>query len=488
MDNKPIQILVVDNDETILEFMKVLLSEIYDLRIAEDGLKALEVINTFTPQIMFIDLIMPNIGGIKLCQILRKNPAFEKVPLVVLSAISPEEETDFSLYGFDSCIAKGPLKKVGESVIEIIEDFRSTGRSGVGYRTYGLENLYKREITKELLSTKRHSDLILGNLSECILELTEEGYIVFSNKAAISLLDIPEEKLLAAHITDIFEEESKAVIEGLYKKIKSRNRQTITLKTPIHIKEKRAIAAMLRVEEENAVTIIVIMNDVTEKVKAEEKLKRVNENLEKRVKERTEELEILLSEIHHRVKNNLQIILSILSVQARGSGNSEFIDLSKDLRNRITAISLIHEKLYMSENFGNINFRKYAESIAFHLIQSFGMTDRYIDIDLNISNIFVKLDTAIPCGIIINELISNSLKHAFSDQQKGSIYIEFEDLANDRFKLTVSDSGPGFPEDFNLEKTETTGMKIVGTLVRQLRGSMVITDTPRHGISIEFKL
>ena len=149
------KVLVVDNDASFITFMDMFLKKQgYQVRTAEDGLSALRVLKEFTPEVMLIDLIMPNIGGDKLCLIIRNTERLKDAFLVLVSAISAEEEGLYLRYGFDACIAKGPLKVTGEHVLTLIRQFEAGKKSDSEPATLGLDGIAKREITKELLSTK----------------------------------------------------------------------------------------------------------------------------------------------------------------------------------------------------------------------------------------------------------------------------------------------------------------------------------------------
>jgi two-component system cell cycle sensor histidine kinase/response regulator CckA len=199
------KILVVDNHPIILEYMSKFLSkEGHEVRTSGDGLNALDILEGYSPDIIFIDLIMPNIDGKKLCQIIRAMPEMKDTYLIILSAAAAEEQIDFKAIGANACIAKGPLDKMGQYVIAALYDAEHGRSRTTQERIFGVENLYSRQITKELLSIWKHYEVVLGSLSEGILEITPGGRIVFANPTAISLTGIPEEKLLASNVLGLF--------------------------------------------------------------------------------------------------------------------------------------------------------------------------------------------------------------------------------------------------------------------------------------------
>lgn len=202
--------------------------------------------------------------------------------------------------------------------------------------------------------------------------------------------------------------------------------------------------------------LALIIEDVTERCKAE-----------KNIKKSLREKEALLREIHHRVKNNLQIITSLLNLQLQRIEGEDINKVFRECQGRIKAMAMIHEHLYQSPSLAKIDFKEYTEKLLEDLIISYGAK---IKKRIEIDDIHLKIDTAIPLGLIINELVSNSIQHAFPNG-KGTITIKLTSQ-NGKMELIVADDGIGFPEDIELEKTDTLGLKLVNILVSQLDGKI----------------
>jgi PAS domain S-box-containing protein len=200
--------------------------------------------------------------------------------------------------------------------------------------------------------------------------------------------------------------------------------------------------------------------DITEKKEAENKL--INSLKEK---------EILLKEIHHRVKNNLQIISSLLRLQAGYTHDKQSLRIFNDSQSRIRAMAMIHENLYQSNDLERIDFYKYVSNLTTYISRCYGL-GKDLKITLDIDDIALRIDTAIPCGLIINELVSNSIKHALIDQTQGNIHIEFNKIGNHKYSLTVSDNGKGILEDAEIRLSQSMGLQLVWNLVEQLEGSI----------------
>ncbi|MBI5680499.1 MAG: PAS domain-containing protein [Methanobacterium sp.] len=216
------------------------------------------------------------------------------------------------------------------------------------------------------------------------------------------------------------------------------------------------------------------ITDITDKQRAEEELKLS-----------LEEKNILLQEIHHRVKNNMQIISSLLSLQSSYVDDEMTLNNLKESQERIKAMALVHEKLYQSDNIVKINFADYINSLVNELFNSYRANKGLIRLNIDVNDIFLDIDTAIPCGLIINELISNIFKHAFIEGKKGDVYIKFFKI-KDKYTLIISDNGIGLPSDVDFNNTKTLGLQLVNALVNQLKGAVKISRTNGTEFIIKF--
>ncbi|MBE9183524.1 PAS domain S-box protein [Microcoleus sp. LEGE 07076] len=193
-----------------------------------------------------------------------------------------------------------------------------------------------------------------------------------------------------------------------------------------------------------------------------------------RIQAALREKKVLLKEIHHRVKNNMQVISSLLQLQAQYIEDEPTLALFEESQTRIHSMALIHEQLYQSENLDRIDLPPYVENLVANLYQSFGCGNTSIQFNLNVDPIFLNIETAIPCGLIINELVSNSLKYAFSQSLAGEININFHKINSQQFHLSIQDNGSGLPAGFDVENTESLGLRLVRMLTNQLDGTLVV--------------
>jgi two-component sensor histidine kinase len=211
---------------------------------------------------------------------------------------------------------------------------------------------------------------------------------------------------------------------------------------------------------------------------------RLNHNLVRKtdaLQEALGENEILLKETHHRVKNNLQMISSLLNLQANQEADPSIVDALKEGQNRVKSVALIHEKLYQNESLAQIDFKEYIENLSNHL---FMLQRNNAELKLDINNILVDMDTAIPLGLIINELLTNSLKYALNQDNR---VINLSLIKEEDYLLIYDDHGPGIPEDFDIKKSDSLGMKLIHMLSRQITGTINIDPIIRSKFQISFK-
>lgn len=221
-----------------------------------------------------------------------------------------------------------------------------------------------------------------------------------------------------------------------------------------------------------------VSRDVTESKQAE-----------KQIKDALKEKEILLKEVHHRVKNNLQVISSILNLQSSYVSDENTLNILRESQNRIKSMAFIHESLYQNKDFAQIKFSEYVVNLSNNLVHSYGLNNKLIDLKLEIDEVFLNLDDSIPCGLIINELVSNALKYAFSEKEQGEIEIKVKNKGETLY-LSVADNGKGLPKNFSIENTQTLGLQLVSSLSEQLDAELKLNSKQGKGtcFEIEFKL
>jgi len=198
------------------------------------------------------------------------------------------------------------------------------------------------------------------------------------------------------------------------------------------------------------------------------------------------EKEVLLQEIHHRVKNNMQIISSLLRLQARTIKDKKIREILRASHSRIRSMALIHESLYRSEDYARIDFSAYIKKLTTHLLSAYAVEANGIHLEVKIEDVYLDINKAIPCGLLVNELVSNSLKHGFQGIKKGNIQVKMRIDKAGEYTLVVRDTGIGLPKNMDIHKTETLGMQLITDLVRQLEGSIKLRREKGTEFRIKF--
>jgi len=221
--------------------------------------------------------------------------------------------------------------------------------------------------------------------------------------------------------------------------------------------------------------MVMVSRDITER-----------KEFENALKASLEEKEVLLREIHHRVKNNMQVISSLLNLQQSYVKDEEAVDVLRESQNRVLSMSMVHEMLYQTHDLTNINFSTYIKGLVSNLYDSYSVNQNTIKSVLNLDDISLNIETAVPLGLIISELVSNSIKHAFPSGKGGEISITLH-TNDDVHELIISDNGIGIPESVNLNETKTLGINLVNNLIRQIDGEMDVYNSHGTEFRIRFK-
>jgi len=236
-----------------------------------------------------------------------------------------------------------------------------------------------------------------------------------------------------------------------------------------------AEASISKVGSPGNLLFTVILRDVSERMEAVKKI---------RVSLR--EKEALLREIHHRVKNNLQIVASLLALEARGTSDELTRKMFEESQNRIHSMSLLHETLYRSNDLSQIAFPEYIRELTAHLFRSYGILHDRIRLRLDLDDLGLHIDSAVPCGLIVNELASNALKHAFPDGRPGEVRIELRRLESGLVELVVADDGIGMSGD--IAQAKSLGLRLVRTLAEQLSAKLEFSSPPGTAVKLTFPL
>lgn len=330
----------------------------------------------------------------------------------------------------------------------------------------------KVENEKKIIESEENNRATVSAIPDMLFKIDKKGYFIDYrlNEVGADLLDkfAHTQDLIGKHIFDVIKHKKQGIsfLYNVKKALRTGQVHTKNFMIPFIIgKTEKEMVFENRYSRVNANEVIVITRDITDNIEFETQL--INSVKEK---------EILLKEVHHRVKNNLQVISSILNLQSSYVDDEKTLEIINESQNRIRSMSYIHESLYQTKDFSSIDFHDYITNLVQNLVHSYQIFSGKTKLNLDIARVQLGLDQAIPCGLILNELVSNSLKHAYTEAG-GEIQIEIKE-ENNKVIIRVEDFGSGLPKGFKIEESETLGLGLVDTLIDQIDGELILkTET-----------
>ena len=374
----------------------------------------------------------------------------------------------------------------------------------------------RQQVEQALREKEEHISATFDQTAVGIAEFLPDGLIVRHNAKYGEILGCPDDNRQPVSIWDLITPDEHMVhFDGMNAVIRGdRNEYSgdmLFMKRaglPVWC---RISLSSVRAPEGRPRYFILVLDDISERKRAEEALAALNAGLEGRVAERTRELkdantallnevyqrsfaedrlklalhekEVLLKEIHHRVKNNLQIIISLLFLQAKKNDDLATNGALMDSQTRVKSMALVHEKLYQSENLSSIDFASYLQNLVSNLMIAYGAENRHIRVRISAKDLPLTITTAIPLGLIMNELVSNTLKYAFPDGRAGELEIVGKAQGN-TMEITIRDNGVGLPESLDWRYTESLGLHLVQMLTRQLKGRIELFGSAGAGFRL----
>jgi PAS domain S-box-containing protein len=367
-------------------------------------------------------------------------------------------------------ISHFPTKK-GEFWVEtFINPIFTEGRTVEEISLISHDISEKIEIQNQIKNSEAGIRAMLLAIPDFIFRVSSDG--VFKYSRLVQDLGLLREvfrtdQFVGQHITDVFVDEKIAqdFVDNLNIAFKTEGLHTqlfsFSVGEPKNRQKRYFENRFSKVSEEE---MVIISRDITESME-----------YESRLIESVREKEVLLKEVHHRVKNNLQVINSILNLQSTYVTDPKTLEFINESQNRIRSMSYIHESLYQTKNFNSINFRDYITTLVQNLVHSYELYGSHTELKLEIQKVDLALDQAIPCGLILNELISNALKYAYPEgRTDGVIAIRISEEQS-KIKMEVEDFGVGLPPNFSFDNTDSLGLSLVETLVKQLDGEMQLS-------------
>ncbi|MDP4266882.1 MAG: PAS domain S-box protein [Bacteroidota bacterium] len=359
---------------------------------------------------------------------------------------------------------------------------------------------------------------LIENTNEWIWQINEDNHFIYHNPKVQDILGFSPAELMARTPFDILDPEDSQTKNVLIEILKNKSKMNLLENSMIHkngniIFLETNASPMYNLNGEY-IGYIGASRDITDRRHAEETLKQAYEDLELKVQQRTfdltqtnetlkfeiqerkkaedhinnslEEKKVLLKEIYHRVKNNLQVISALLNLQSNYIKDDLSKTIFKECQNRVMSMSMVHEMLYRSSNLSRIDYKEYIRDLISNLTITYNTNPDIIKIYQNIEEISLNIDTSIPLGLIITELVSNCLKYAFPDNRKGEIKIDLIKDPDNYWILSIKDNGIGLPRDLEINKTNSLGLRLVVSLTNQIEGSLDITNNDGTEFNIKF--
>jgi PAS domain S-box-containing protein len=327
-------------------------------------------------------------------------------------------------------------------------------------------DLTEKKQSEEILAAEKLARSILDQAGEAIVVCDDSLRIIRASKAADKMAG---ETVLYNHFDKVFpmfdQEKNSIFIKDVLKNLNGTPVEVILLKN-----EKDKLNVILNIgvlsgQFNNVIGYVINLTNITQHIQAEEQL-------QQSLKEKT----LLLKEIHHRVKNNLQIISSLLRLQSLYVSEDHLLGILNECQNRINSMALIHQQLYESKSFATISFNEYLKELVRFLSSTYLIRADHIELIMPKEDITFSIDVAVPLGLVINELVTNSFKHAFPDKRKGVVEIKIDLNDTEKVHITLADNGVGIPKGFDFFNPTSLGLQLVHSLIDQISGTIELQD------------
>ncbi len=462
-------LIVDDNTENLTLLSNLLKEEGFNVFPADSGELALASLDERKPDLILLDIRMKGIDGFEVCRRIKQNRELVEIPIIFLTVASDiSDKLEGFRLGAVDYVTK-PFQK--EELLARIKTHLNLYRYNMLFR----ENTAERLIMSEERFRVSFENAALGM---CMVGMYGDSQRV--NKMFCSMLGYTEDELLSKKFNDITHPDDFSIGNDILEKLINGDMESASF-------EKRYIRKNGDVIDASVSTSLVRDNDgksqyfITQVVDITEQ-KRIKKQIEKSLAEK----ETLLRELYHRTKNNMQVINSLLDLQLDYIDEEVVHEAFEETKNRICSMALVHQKLYETRNLSQINLREYIHDLSELLRKSSCVTPENLSFQFDMDDVWVFIDTAIPCGLIINELISNAMKYAFSDGRPGEVEITLRQDENGEITLSVADNGVGLGPGFDARRDGNLGFENIFTLTEnQLLGT--VTFEADEGVTCRIK-
>ena len=482
-------ILTIDDEKFIRSSFRTFLEDFgYDVLEAEDGKKGIEIFHNYKPDLILLDLRMPKMDGFEVLEkILSISP---NIPIIVVSGVGiihdaieairrgasdyvlkPIPDLDILRYAISRALEKADLiaqnKEYQEKLEEMVED--RTRELGNINTKLSAEIDQKQIVEQNLQESQQMMSSILDTIPDIIYRLDQSGKISFISDAVKNYGYLPS-NFINRYINEFIhpEDQPKAFWPVRTRRSKYRKTQNYEIRLFPYANETNYPVFMLEAEgiyanrNNNFIGTQGVARDITMRIEAEDKIKKS-----------LAEKESLLREVHHRVKNNMQIILSLLNLQMRKIDNEDIQHILKESQNRILSMVIAHESIYKTEDLSLIKIDNFIKTLFLQIATTYHTHSEIVP-DFQIDNIFITLDSSVPLAIIMNEIFSNIFIHAFTDSNNAKIKISVTKIDDTLSTLSVEDNGCGIPEEIDPFKTNSMGLSLIKTLTKQINGELKV--------------
>lgn len=482
-------ILVVDDQPRNIQlFVTILTQQGYSVRGVNSGKMALEYIALNLPDLILLDIKMPGLDGFEVCRQLKENSATHDIPVIFLTALSNIEEkvTGFTL-GAADYITKPtePAELLSRVKTHLslyltrkeLQKLNATLEQKVDLRTKDLalandalkkEILYRTRAQEALLESEKRFRSLYEHAPLGYQSLDIQGNFIDVNLAWLDIFGYNENEIIGKWFGDLLPPEQIAQFKTLFSKFLTVGEIHVSKLEMVKSDGSRLLVSFdgrIGLDEKGRfLQAHCIIANITERILKEEQLKAsLNEK------------NVLLGELYHRTKNNMQVIVALLEMQAGTTENEELQKIIQDIEYRIKAMTLVQQKVYESKNLSKIDLKAYLSDLSHLLLNGFSSPDKLIQLELDMDEIWVLIDIATPCGLVVNELLTNCFKHAFPKGYAGKISIHLHRLADREIELIIGDNGVGFTSPFDFKDVSTLGLQMVNNIVtHQLNGKITV--------------
>jgi two-component system response regulator len=455
---KTLNVLIVEDSEDdalllVLQLRQAGYEPVYGVVASADAMT--EALDRTAWDIVISDYSLPGFGGLEALKMVKERKI--DIPFIIVSGVIGEQTAVEAMKGgAHDYVMKGDLTRLVPAIERELREAQV--RRDRKQSAEVLKETQRRLIT--LLSNLPGMAYRCRNDKDWTMEFVSEGCMDITGYPPDDLIDNK-----TVSYGDLIHEEDRGHVWGeIQKALEAKEHFQIFYRIRTAGGEEKWVWEKGRGVYSLGGELVALegfISDITEQRKNQEKIKA---SLQEKV--------VMLKEIHHRVKNNLQVIYSLLNLQSGYIRDPEAQGMFRECQGRVKSMALIHEVLYRSEDMARVGFADYVRTLVENLYRSYGFRTPPISLQIDVKDVMLELDTAIPCGLIINELVSNAFKYAFSEGQAGEIYVGICPIEGDRYRLTVRDNGKGFPEEIDFRNTESLGLQLVNTLTGQLGGSI----------------